>query len=126
MADAETGTILGVHVLADQAGEVIQAATLAVKFGLRIEDLVETFHPYLTMVEGLKLAALTFDKHVSRLPVAPPDRDGECGPAAERSGSGPPRRRARTWLPRTETPATGRAGAGARSARLTRDRVEDR
>jgi mercuric reductase len=67
VADAETGTILGVHVLADQAGEVIQAATLAVKFGLGIQDLVETFHPYLTMVEGLKLAALTFDKDVSRL-----------------------------------------------------------
>lgn len=67
VADAETGKLLGAHVLADAAGEVIQAATLAVKFGLRIQDLVETFHPYLTMVEGLKLAALTFDKDVSKL-----------------------------------------------------------
>jgi mercuric reductase len=67
VADAETGQLLGAHVLADQAGEVIQAATLAVKFGLRIQDLLETFHPYLTMVEGLKLAALTFDKDVATL-----------------------------------------------------------
>lgn len=67
VADAETGRLLGAHVLADEAGEVIQAATLAVKFGLRIQDLVETFHPYLTIVEGLKLAALTFDKDVSKL-----------------------------------------------------------
>lgn len=44
-----------------------QAATLAVKFGLRLQDLVETFHPSLTMVEGLKLAALTFDRDVSKL-----------------------------------------------------------
>jgi mercuric reductase len=67
VADAETGKLLGAHVLADGAGEVIQAATLAVKFGLRVQDLVETFHPYLTMAEGLKLAALTFDKDVSKL-----------------------------------------------------------
>jgi len=67
VAEVETGKLLGAHVLADQAGEVIQAATLAVKFGLRVQDLVETFHPYLTMVEGLKLAALTFDKDVAKL-----------------------------------------------------------
>ncbi len=67
VAEAETGKLLGAHVLADQAGEVIQCATLAIKFGLRVQDLVETFHPYLTMAEGLKLAALTFDKDVSKL-----------------------------------------------------------
>ncbi len=67
VSEEGTSKLLGTHVVADQAGEVIQAATLAVKFGLRIQDLVETFHPYLTMVEGLKLAALTFEKDVSRL-----------------------------------------------------------
>jgi mercuric reductase len=67
VADQETGKLLGAHILADDAGEVIQAATLAVKFGLRIHDLVDTFHPYLTMAEGLKLAALTFDKDVAKL-----------------------------------------------------------
>ncbi len=46
---------------------MIQAATLALRFGFRIEDLVETFCPYLTMAEGLKLAALTFKKDVARL-----------------------------------------------------------
>lgn len=67
VAEEESGKLLGAHVLADGAGEVIQAATLAVKFGLRVQDLVETFHPYLTMVEGLKLAALTFSKDVAKL-----------------------------------------------------------
>jgi mercuric reductase len=67
VAEEDTGKLLGAHMLADQAGEVIQAATLAVRFGLRVQDLVETFHPYLTMVEGLKLAALTFRKDVSKL-----------------------------------------------------------
>jgi mercuric reductase len=67
VADRETGKLLGAHILADEAGEVIQAATLAVKFGLRVQDLIDTFHPYLTMAEGLKLAALSFDKDVARL-----------------------------------------------------------
>ena len=47
--------------------EISDAAALAVKFGLTIEDLTETLAPYLTMAEGLKLAALTFDKNVSKL-----------------------------------------------------------
>lgn len=67
VADAKTLKILGVHVVAENAGDVIYAATLAVKFGLTVEDLRETLAPYLTMAEGLKLAALTFDKDVSKL-----------------------------------------------------------
>ncbi|CAM3594297.1 mercury(II) reductase [Brevibacillus invocatus] len=67
VADAKTLKVLGAHVVAENAGDVIYAATLAVKFGLTIEDLRETLAPYLTMAEGLKLAALTFDKDVSKL-----------------------------------------------------------
>lgn len=67
IADAKTLKILGAHIVAENAGEVIYAATLAVKFGLTIEDLKETMATYLTMAEGLKLAALTFDKDVSKL-----------------------------------------------------------
>ncbi|MEK3986322.1 mercury(II) reductase [Paenibacillus sp. FSL K6-3166] len=67
VADAKTLKILGVHIVSENAGDVIYAATLAVKFGLTVEDLIETLAPYLTMAEGLKLAALTFDKDVSKL-----------------------------------------------------------
>ena len=67
VADANTFKILGVHVVAENAGDVIYAGTLAVKFGLTVEDLRESLAPYLTMAEGIKLAALTFDKDVSKL-----------------------------------------------------------
>ncbi len=67
IADSKTLKMLGVHVVSENAGEVIYAASLAVKFNLTIEDLTETLAPYLTMAEGLKLAALTFDKNVSKL-----------------------------------------------------------
>jgi mercuric reductase len=67
VADVNTQKVLGVHIVAENAGEVIYAATLAVKHGLTVEDLRESLAPYLTMAEGLKLTALTFDKDVSKL-----------------------------------------------------------
>jgi mercuric reductase len=67
IAEEESMKIIGVHVVAEHAGEVIYAGTLAVKFGLTVEDLKETLAPYLTMAESLKLAALTFDKDVKKL-----------------------------------------------------------
>lgn len=67
VVDAKSLKVLGAHIVAENAGEVIYAATLAVKFSLTVEDLRQSLAPYLTMAEGLKLAALTFDKDVSKL-----------------------------------------------------------
>jgi mercuric reductase len=67
VAEEGTGRLLGAHVLASEAGDVVQEATLAIRFGLTIQDLIDTFHPYLTMAEGLKLAALAFDRDVKKL-----------------------------------------------------------
>jgi mercuric reductase len=67
VVDEATGRMLGAHVLAAEAGEVIQTATLAVKFGLTLTDLTDTLFPYLTQTEGLKLAALSFTKDVAKL-----------------------------------------------------------
>jgi mercuric reductase len=67
IADAATDRVLGAHIVAGNAGDVIYAATLAVKHRLTVADLVGGFAPYLTMAEGLKLGALTFDRDVSKL-----------------------------------------------------------
>lgn len=67
VADAHTDEVLGVHIIAENAGEAIYAAVLAVRFHLTVRDLADTFAPYLTMSEGLKLAAQTFDRDVSKL-----------------------------------------------------------
>jgi len=67
VAEGGSGRLLGAHVVAADAGEVIQAAVLAVKFELRVDDLTGTLFPYLTMVEGLKLAAQAFSKDVAKL-----------------------------------------------------------
>ncbi|MGH9176684.1 MAG: FAD-dependent oxidoreductase, partial [Vicinamibacterales bacterium] len=67
VADATTDQVLGVQIVAGNAGDVIYAATLAVKHRLTIADLTESFAPYLTMAEGLKLGALAFDRDVAKL-----------------------------------------------------------
>jgi mercuric reductase len=67
VVEEESLRILGVHMVADHAGDVIYAGTLAVKFGLTVEDLKESFAPYLTMAEALRLAAITFNKDVNKL-----------------------------------------------------------
>jgi len=67
VADERTGRLLGAHVLAENAGDVIYAAVLAIKLGLTVSELAETFAPYLTMAEGLKLAAQSFQSDVARL-----------------------------------------------------------
>jgi mercuric reductase len=46
---------------------MITEPALAIRFGLTIEDLASTFHPYLTLSEGIKLAAQAFDKDVAKL-----------------------------------------------------------
>ena len=67
VAEPETGRLLGVQAVASQAGELIQAAALAIRAQMTVNDLAEQLFPYLTMVEGLKLAAQTFTKNVKQL-----------------------------------------------------------
>lgn len=67
VAEADTGRLLGAQVLANEGGEIIQTAALAIAQQLTVQDLAGMLFPYLTMVEALKLCAQTFDKDVSRL-----------------------------------------------------------
>ncbi len=67
VADRVTRKIIGAQILAAEAGEMITEPALAIKFGLTIEDLASAFHPYLTLSEGIKLAAQAFDKDVAKL-----------------------------------------------------------
>ncbi|MFQ5948054.1 MAG: mercury(II) reductase [Acidimicrobiia bacterium] len=67
VADESNGELLGAHILAEGAGEVIQAAVMAMKYRATVDEIGDTFHPYLTMAEGLKLAAQGFRKDVKTL-----------------------------------------------------------
>ena len=67
VADASSGRLLGAHILAPEGADSIQTAALAIRQGLTVDDLADTIFPYLTTVEGLKLAALSFSKDVAKL-----------------------------------------------------------
>lgn len=60
VADADSHRVLGVHALADAAGEMMLAATYAIKAGFTVEQLADTWAPYLTMAEGLRITAGLF------------------------------------------------------------------
>ncbi len=63
----ETAKVLGVHIVAPMAADLIHEATLAVKFGLTIDDLIDTVHVFPTLSEGIKLAAQAFRRDISRM-----------------------------------------------------------
>lgn len=67
VADARTRRLLGAHILAPEGADSIHTAVLAIGQGLTIDDLADSIFPYLTTVEGLKLAALAFEKDVTKL-----------------------------------------------------------
>lgn len=67
VADRRTNRLVGAHILATEAGEMIQEPALAIRHGISIDDLAAAFHPYLTLAEGIKLAAQTFTKDVKKL-----------------------------------------------------------
>lgn len=67
VADAQTDRLLGGQICAPEGADSIQTLALALKQGMTAKELGETLFPYLTTVEGLKLAAQGFGKDVAKL-----------------------------------------------------------
>ena len=58
LGDAETGRILGAHVLGRNAGELIQELVLAMARGATLADVAATSHAHPGMAEAVKEACL--------------------------------------------------------------------
>jgi mercuric reductase len=67
VADRATNLLVGAHILAPEAGDLIQEAVMAIQFGIRVDQITTMLHPYLTNAEAMKLACQTFDKDVAKL-----------------------------------------------------------
>lgn len=67
VAEAESHKILGVHILASLAPDMIHEGVLAVKHGLTLEDIIDTVHVFPTHSEAIKLAALSFFEDIEKL-----------------------------------------------------------
>jgi mercuric reductase len=67
VAERKTMKLLGAHIIAPEGADSIQTAALALRFGMTAPELADTIFPYLTTVEGLKLAAQGFTRDIARL-----------------------------------------------------------
>jgi len=68
VVDPESEVIVGVHIVAPLAADMIHEATLAVKFGLTVQDIIDMVHVFPTYSEGLKMAAQAFKRDISKMP----------------------------------------------------------
>jgi mercuric reductase len=67
VAEVGTGRVVGIHMIGANAGDAILAATYALEANMTVEQLAHTWAPYLTMAEGIKLAAQSFSTDVAKL-----------------------------------------------------------
>ncbi len=59
--------IVGVHIVCENAADIIHEAALAVKFRLTIDDIIDTVHTFPTLAESIKLVAQSFYRDVNRM-----------------------------------------------------------
>ncbi len=59
--------IVGVHILASIAADMIHEAVMAVKYRLTVDDMIDTVHVFPTMSEAIKLVATSFKQDVNKL-----------------------------------------------------------
>lgn len=65
--DAGSRRVLGVSAVAENAGEIVLAATYAITMRMTVEQVADTWAPYLTMSEALRLVALSFGRDPAQL-----------------------------------------------------------
>jgi dihydrolipoamide dehydrogenase len=65
LSDKETDQILGVHIIGNNAGEMIAEAVIGMEYGASSEDLARTCHAHPTLSEAFKEACMaTYDKPI--------------------------------------------------------------
>jgi mercuric reductase len=67
VADADTGRIVGITAVAKDAGELAAAGVYILDAGMSVAQVANTWSPYLTMAEGIKIAAQSYTIDVSKL-----------------------------------------------------------
>ena len=67
VAEEGTGRVLGIHILAPEAAEVIHQAVLAMREGMTVKDLTEKIDVYPTLSEMVKLCAQSFYRDIAQL-----------------------------------------------------------
>lgn len=65
--DNQTQVIVGVHILAPQAADLIHEAVMIVKNRMRVDDVIGTLHIFPTLSEAVKLSAQSFRRDIAKM-----------------------------------------------------------
>ncbi|MGC8661856.1 MAG: mercury(II) reductase [Nitrososphaeria archaeon] len=65
--EPSTGRVVGMHVFSPNATDIITEGAYAVKNGLTYEDIIDTSHIFPSYSEGIKLAAQSFIRDISKM-----------------------------------------------------------
>lgn len=67
VADNSTGRIVGITAVGKEAGDLAAAGVYILEAGMTVEQVANLWSPYLTMAEGIKIAAQSYTTDVSKL-----------------------------------------------------------
>lgn len=65
--DPRTRKIVGYHLISPNAAEIIHEATMAIKFGATIEDIIDMVHVFPTFSEVIKITAQAFKRDIKSM-----------------------------------------------------------
>ncbi len=63
----ENDLLLGARIVAPEGGELLMQLSLMIKYKIPLKEIIGMFHPYLTLSEGVKLAAMSFTTDVKKM-----------------------------------------------------------
>src|SRR5437773_5049762 len=87
IADAESGKLLGAHIIGPRATDLIAEATLAIQNGLTLEQIDLTIHAHPTLPESLMEAALAAQGRAIHIPNKRSANSPSGGSAVPSGGS---------------------------------------
>ncbi|HEY1157650.1 MAG TPA: mercuric reductase, partial [Arthrobacter sp.] len=67
VAENGTGRILGLTAVGKEAADIAAAGIYILEAGMTVEQVANLWSPYLTMAEGIKIAAQSYTTDVTRL-----------------------------------------------------------
>lgn len=68
LSDKKTDKILGAHIMAPAAGDLIQELVLAIEYGASAEDIARTSHAHPSLSEAIKESALAAYSRAIHIP----------------------------------------------------------
>ncbi len=65
--DNDSQIIMGIHILAPQAADLIHEAVMIIKNRMTVDDVIDTLHIFPTLSEAIKLGAQSFRRDITRM-----------------------------------------------------------